>query len=71
MKPREYDAARQSLGWTQAQLAEVLGIGRRTPYRYANGQIPEPVARLLRLLVLLHLTTSARKFNELVDELRG
>jgi len=45
-------------------------VGRRTPYRYASGdvQIPEPAARLL-LLVLLRLTLSERKFEDIVKQL--
>jgi hypothetical protein len=51
----------------------VLGISRRTPYRYAAGdvEIPEPSARLLRLLVALRLTVPKHKFNELVAQLHG
>jgi transcriptional regulator with XRE-family HTH domain len=71
MTPSEYEAAREALGWTHAQLAETIGVSVRTPYRYQGGDvdIPEPAARLLRLLVLLRLTVSLRKFNELTGEL--
>jgi hypothetical protein len=43
----------------------------RTPYRYADGDvdIPKPAARLLRLLVLLRLTMSQRKFEDIVKQL--
>jgi hypothetical protein len=60
MTPDEYEAARQSLNWTHAHVAEAIGVSGRAPYRYASGavDIPEPTARLLRLLVLLHLTSS-------------
>jgi len=71
MTPREYEAARTALGWTHAQVAETLGVGDRTPYRYASGEIPEPAARLLRLLVLLRLTIDQGKFKKLVEELRA
>jgi transcriptional regulator with XRE-family HTH domain len=72
MKPAQYKAAREALGWTHAKLAETIGVSERTPFRYAAGEVevPEPAARLLRLLVLLRLTVSARKFDELVAELR-
>jgi transcriptional regulator with XRE-family HTH domain len=72
MTPAEYDAARTSLGWTHADIAEALGVSRRVPYRYASGQVevPEPTARLLRLLVLLQLTSGARKFQTLMEEIR-
>jgi len=43
----------------------------RTPYRYACGEagIPEPSARLLRLLVLLRLTLSEHKFDDVMKQL--
>jgi transcriptional regulator with XRE-family HTH domain len=71
VKPKEYDAARKELGWTYIQLSEVLGLSPRTPYRHASGDtpIPPPVARLLRLLVLLRLTMSAHKFEKITEEL--
>jgi DNA-binding transcriptional regulator YiaG len=70
MKASEYKAAREALGWTHARLARVIGVSERTPYRYAEGEaIPEPVARLLVTLVWARLTTSTRRFNELVNEL--
>jgi hypothetical protein len=51
-------------------MAQVLGLGRRSPYRYAAGDtIPEPAARLLRLLVLIRLTMSERKFEDIVKQL--
>ena len=71
MTQREYRSARETLGWTHEYMARVLGVGRRTPYRYAAGDvdIPEPAARLVRLLVLLRLTLSERKFNDIVKQL--
>jgi len=73
MTPHEYEAARNALGWTHAELAEAIGVAPRTPYRYANGEVdmPEPAARLLRLLVRTRLTGSAKKFATLVKELRA
>jgi hypothetical protein len=64
-------AARDTLSSTHERVAQVLGVSRRTPYRYASGdvQIPEPAARLLRLLVLLRLTLSERRFEDIVDTL--
>ena len=64
-------AARDTLNWTHKRIAQVLGVGRRTPYRYASGDvhIPEPAARLLRLLVLLRLTLSEKKFEDIVKQL--
>jgi hypothetical protein len=36
MKPAQYRAARDALGWTHAKLAQTIGVTERTPYRYAN-----------------------------------
>jgi hypothetical protein len=70
MTTSEYRNARETLGWTHLRMAQVLGLGRRTPYRYAEGAtIPEPAARLLRLLVIMRLTTSERKFEQIVSQL--
>jgi hypothetical protein len=42
------------LSVTQGEAAEMLGVSIRTSNGYANGEaIPEPVARLLRLLVMI------------------
>ena len=70
MTRSEYQYARETLGWTHKRMAQVLGVKRRSPYRYAAGEtIPEPIARLLRLLVTMRLTTSEKKFNSFVDQL--
>jgi DNA-binding XRE family transcriptional regulator len=71
MTDNEYQAARAALGCTHVTIAETIGVSVRTSFRYANGdaKIPEPTARLLRLLVRLRLTVSTCKFNELVSEL--
>jgi ribosome-binding protein aMBF1 (putative translation factor) len=66
----EYQAARDALAWTHRRLASTIGVAKRTTYRYATGElIPEPQRRLLRLLVLLRLTVSARKFEEIIKQL--
>jgi hypothetical protein len=70
MTGSEYRNAHETLGWTHLQMAQVIGIAKRSPYRYAaGGTIPEPAARLVRLLVLLRLTLSERKFDEIVRQL--
>ena len=70
-KVNEYTAARTELAWTHKKIAQVLGVGRRTSYRYANGEpIPEPQRRLLRLLVLARFTLSERKFEEIIKQLQ-
>jgi hypothetical protein len=69
MTDDEYQAARAALGCTHVRIAETIGVSVRTSFRYADGdaKIPEPIARLLRLLVVLRLTVSTRKFNEVVS----
>jgi len=71
MKHREYNSARETLGWTHEKLGEVLGVSKSTVYRFARGEgnSSEPAARLLRLLVLLRLTMSERKFEDIVKQL--
>jgi predicted transcriptional regulator len=70
MTRSEYRNARETLGWTHEHMAKVLGVARRSPYRYSAGEsIPEPAARLVRLLVLLRLTMSERRFDDIVKQL--
>jgi transcriptional regulator with XRE-family HTH domain len=71
VKPAQYKAARDALGWTHAKVAEIIGVDESTVYRYQRGEveIPGPAARLLRALVWLRLTESTRKFDQLVKEL--
>lgn len=70
-RPNEYNIARDELGWTHEQLGKVIGVSERVPYRYAAGDvdIPTPSRRLLKLLVLMRLTMSERKFREVVNQL--
>jgi transcriptional regulator with XRE-family HTH domain len=56
MTPTQYRAALQQLGLSQREAAQMLGISLNSSNGYANGRpIPEPVARLLRLFVYLHV----------------
>lgn len=49
MNSNELKDIRSSLEWTQAELAEVLGVSLPTLKRYeGGGSIPEPVARLVK-----------------------
>lgn len=52
MTGKELKRIRQTLGWTQAQLAEAVGVTGNTIARQERGEvrIPEPVARLVRIL---------------------
>lgn len=56
MTPAQYDKAIRQLGFTSQELAgEWLGVSRRTGQRYAANGPPEPVARLLRMMIRLDL----------------
>ena len=57
MTPTQYKAAIKSLSLSQERAGDWLGIGRRTSQGYALGEypVPEPVAKLLRLMVRLNL----------------
>ena len=70
MNAREYKAACAALGWEPHQVSKGIGVSRRSPFRWANGgKIREPEARLLRLLVLLRLPLSERKFHEMLSQI--
>lgn len=53
MRPKQFNAALEQLELTQVGAAELLGFSARTARSYAAGDtpIPEPTAKLLRLLV--------------------
>ena len=57
MTPIQYKSAIKALGLSQERAGDWLGIGRRTSQSYALGEtrIPEPVAKLLRLMIKLKL----------------
>ena len=57
MTPTQYKAAIKALGLSQERAGDWLGIGRRTSQGYALGEypVPEPVAKLLRLMIRLKL----------------
>ena len=72
MKAAHYRAARETLGWTHAEIADTVGVSARTLYRLQNGEtlVDQSTARLLRALVWARLTLKRTKFDELVEELR-
>lgn len=75
MEPDEYRTARETLGWTHGQVAETLGVSKRTVYRIQTGdetqvRLHGAATRLLRLLVRLRLTMSERGFEEVIEDLR-
>ena len=56
MTTSQFRKALDDLGLTQGGAAEWLEINIRTVHGYANGApIPEPIAKLLRLMVRLKL----------------
>jgi hypothetical protein len=57
MTPTQYRTAIEKLGLSQVRAAAFLGIAPRTSQGYALGEypIPEPVAKLLRLMIRLGL----------------
>ena len=57
MTPAQYKAAIKALDLSQERAGDWLGIGRRTSQSYALGEtrIPEPIAKLLRLMIKLKL----------------
>jgi hypothetical protein len=57
MTPHQYKAAIKALGLSQERAGDWLGIGRRTSQGYALGEypVPEPIAKLLKLMVKLEL----------------
>jgi hypothetical protein len=56
MTPTQFRKALADLDLTQDGAAKWLGISIRAAHGYANGApIPEPIAKLLRLMVRLKL----------------
>jgi hypothetical protein len=57
MTPKQYKDAIKTLGLSQQRAGEWLGVAPRTSQGYALGEypVPEPIAKLLRLMVKLGL----------------
>jgi DNA-binding transcriptional regulator YiaG len=55
MTAKQYQAAIDKLGLSQAAAARWLGLSLRTSQHYAAGTrpVPEPTAKLLRLMLRL------------------
>lgn len=49
MTPTEFRTARQALGLTVPEMAEALGIHRRTVYKYETGE--RDIPRTIELLI--------------------
>jgi DNA-binding transcriptional regulator YiaG len=55
MTPKQYKIIIDGLGLSQERAGEWLGVSARTGQNYAAKGPPEPVAKLLRLMVRLKL----------------
>lgn len=55
MTPKQYKTIIEQLGLSQERAGEWLGVSARTGQNYAAKGPPEPVAKLLRLMVRLKL----------------
>ena len=70
MTPRQYQAARHELQWTNAQVAKALCKTERTIYRWLEIDDFDPMAaRLIRLLVRLRMSMSETRFSEVLKEM--
>jgi hypothetical protein len=61
MTPKQYKTIIEQLGLTQEGAGEWLGVSPRTGQNYAAKGPPEPVAKLLRLMVRLKINTEELK----------
>jgi len=55
MTPKQYTEAIARLGMSQERAGLWLGVSKRTGQNYAAKGPPEPVAKLLRLVIRLKL----------------
>jgi hypothetical protein len=55
MTPKQYRSAIEQLGLSQERAGLWLGVSKRTGQNYAAKGPPEPVAKLLRLMLRLGL----------------
>lgn len=57
--------SRLALGLTQQALSELLGVSRRTVYRWETGEIPtpKPVSLCLDLLLQVEGTTIGKRYG--------
>ena len=63
MTGRQYQAAITLLGLNQQEAGRWLGVSSRTAQNYCRRGPPEPVARLLRLVVM-HVSFEEDAFDE-------
>jgi hypothetical protein len=55
MTPTQYRTAIEKLGLSQRKAGSFLGVDERTSRRWAAEGPPEPVAKLLRVMIRLKL----------------
>lgn len=55
MSPKQYKIIIEQLGLSQERAGQWLGVSARTGQNYAAKGPPEPVAKLLRLMIRLKL----------------
>jgi|GEM_PF-5281063 len=58
METEQFCAALEKLGLTAEEAATWLGVSRRAAFNYQSGtrEVPEPIARLLRLVIKLNMS---------------
>jgi hypothetical protein len=56
MTPTQYKIAIAKLGLSQERAGLWLGVSKRTGQSYAANGPPEPIAKLIRLVIRLKLT---------------
>ena len=61
MTPSQYKTAIKALGLSQEKAGVWLGVSKRTGQNYAAKGPPEPVAKLLRLMIRLELSPDDAK----------
>jgi len=66
MTPDEYRVALKSLGLTQNEAGRWLGVHEQSGRRWASEGPPEPVAKILRLVIALGLTP--QKADEMIEK---
>lgn len=63
MTPTQLKAIREQLGWTQAELADKLGVRMNSVWRWESGEVPiaETVALAVDHLLCLRKTRKKSK----------
>ena len=69
MSPTEFHKLIEMLDLSVYASGDVLGVSLRSAQRYASGelQVPEPVARLLRVLAAIERAGLRKRVNAALD----